>query len=243
MLTPTGLEKVRQIVGTSHEAAEFKTLVDSLRSAEHPRLRFCPDGHAIFPGLTRDFVCSECEYRGSRAVTFSEDTRFRIENDRLFHYSVGVAVFCKFDGDDEDRLVLLRRAIHPVGAFTIPSGHWDVGEDPRVSAEKEVREETGLDPKSLEWPSGPENETLEEGCRSGSDWHIWHFYRCRAKKESADLKLRTDESGVTHRTGENDMIGWIPVSQAQAGLFWMTRPAGYFLARAWGINLRHVLPR
>ena len=242
MLTTAGLAKVVRIVGTSHETAEFKALLESLHSAEHPRVRFCPEGHKIFPGLTRDFACDECGYKGTRAVTFSKDTRFRIENSRLYHFSVGVAVFCLFDGDTEDRLVLLRRATHPVGAFTIPSGHWDRGEDPRTSAEKEVEEETGLEPESLDWPAIPDQDTLEEGCRSGSDWHIWHFYLCRAKKEQADLALPADKNRGTHRTGENDMIGWIPVSQAKAGLFWLTRPAGHFLSREWG-ELRHVLPR
>jgi ADP-ribose pyrophosphatase YjhB (NUDIX family) len=192
--------------------------------------------------LSRTFVC-ECGYKGDRAVTFSEETRFRIENGQLFHYSVGVAVFCRFDGDEEDRLVLLRRATHPVGAFTIPSGHWDVGEAPRASAEKEVKEETGLKPESLAWPEKPENGILEEGCRSGSDLHIWHFYHCLAKKEDADLKLPADKSGSTHRTGEADMIGWIPVSQVKAGLFWLTRPAGHFLGKALDSRLLHVLPR
>jgi hypothetical protein len=52
MLTKAGVEKVAQMVGASHEDTRFKSLLNSLRSKGQPRIRFCPDGHAIDPGLS-----------------------------------------------------------------------------------------------------------------------------------------------------------------------------------------------
>ncbi len=248
MLTKTAMELIAQHVGASHEDAQFKNLMQSL-PPDQARIRFCPNGHELPPTTPRSFRCSQCEYEGDRAVTFTRETRFQIENGELFHYSVGAVVFCQFAREQEERVLLLRRAIHPVGAFTIPSGHWDVSEDVLAAAQREVTEETGLEPSALlPPPDGADllsivssEELVEEECRSGSNFHFWHFYRCEARPKAAHLKLRGDKR--EGRTGENDMIGWIPVSQITAGLFWLTKPAGHFLAKILDTRMLHVLPR
>lgn len=239
MLTKAAMELIQQTVGTSHEDAQFVRLLQTL-PPDHPRIRFCPNGHGLAPDKPRTFACSSCGYEGDRAVTFSADTRFRIKDGDLFHYSVGAAVFCRFQGEQEDRVVLLRRATHPVGAFTVPSGRWDAGEEALVAAQREVTEETGLK-STFQWDPVSEAELIQEGCRSGSNFHLWHFYRCHARPEAADLILAGDDGGT--RTGEADMIGWVPISQVSAGLFWLTRPAGHFLGKVLGTRIRHVLPQ
>lgn len=47
---------------------------------------------------------------------------------------------------DDDRIVLLRRAINPgYGKWVFPGGYVDRGEEVRAAAVREAREETGLD--------------------------------------------------------------------------------------------------
>jgi 8-oxo-dGTP diphosphatase len=56
---------------------------------------------------------------------------------------VGVGVVVR---DDEGRLLLVRRAGAPArGLWSLPAGFVDAGEDPRVAAAREAREETGLE--------------------------------------------------------------------------------------------------
>jgi ADP-ribose pyrophosphatase YjhB (NUDIX family) len=45
---------------------------------------------------------------------------------------------------DDDGLLLIRRAIPPVGKLAVPGGYIDYGEDWRTAAARECREETGL---------------------------------------------------------------------------------------------------
>lgn len=60
------------------------------------------------------------------------------------HYTdpkVGVGVLVM----EEGRLLLVRRAIEPErGKWSLPAGFVDQGEDPRVTAEREALEETGV---------------------------------------------------------------------------------------------------
>lgn len=185
-----------------------------------------------------------CGYAGRRVLGFQPDLRFNIVDGRLYHYGVGTAVFCQFGEEDEDRVLLLRRATHPVGAFTIPSGHWDTTDQfPFEGAAREVEEEAGLRlPRWRGWrrASGRE-ELVEEGCGRHADLHYWNFYTARCSPEIAPLALVTNVAdGVI---GESDMIGWVPVSQVSADLLRLTKPAGYFLSRVLGVELRNVLER
>lgn len=54
--------------------------------------------------------------------------------------AVGVAVF------HDDQLLLVRRVMEPYrGRWSLPGGHLDLGEDPRVAAAREAREEAGVE--------------------------------------------------------------------------------------------------
>jgi ADP-ribose pyrophosphatase YjhB (NUDIX family) len=236
---PEIIRSVVPIVGLSHS--------DGKLAADR---RFCPECGQESLGETSvmGFTCSAagCDYSGPRALSFRKNARFRIDEKAgaLYHYSVGAAVFSRFHEEEEDRILLLRRATHPVGAFTIPSGHWDVDDDrPQEAAEREVTEETGLESHMLgDWKLVSEpDELVEEGCRRGCDLHHWHFYQTRCGPDQARLRLPTDVARCV--IGESDMIGWIPVSQVRDGMFKLTKPAAHFLARIIDIRVRHALER
>lgn len=54
--------------------------------------------------------------------------------------AVGVAVF------RDDKLLLVRRRMNPGrGRWALPGGYLDAGEDPRVTAAREAKEEAGVD--------------------------------------------------------------------------------------------------
>jgi len=227
-------EVARTWVGYSHE--------DERASRD---FRFCPScGGELDRNQEMGFTCPSeaCGYRGARSLTFRKDARFEIRDGRLYHYSVGAAVFCRFHEEQQDRVLLLRRATYPVGAFTVPSGHWDVPDlRPLEAAKRELHEETGLESVSAWELVSEANELLEEGCRRGCDFHYWHFYRCSCLPQEADLTLPVDRRRTV--IGESDMIGWIPVSQVIAGRFQLTKPAGHFLGKILDAEIPNVLER
>ncbi|PJF39964.1 MAG: NUDIX hydrolase [Phototrophicales bacterium] len=71
-------------------------------------------------------VCPECEY-----IVF-------------FEPKVAVVVFLLRNNDAE--LLLVKRGMNPgKGRWALPAGFVDAGEDPKIAAIREVKEETGLD--------------------------------------------------------------------------------------------------
>ncbi len=60
------------------------------------------------------------------------------------YIGVGVAVFLEKDGKI---LLLKRKKAHGEGSWCLPGGSMEIGEDFKKSAERETKEETGLDVK------------------------------------------------------------------------------------------------
>jgi len=87
--------------------------------------------------------CPEC---GKATVKIDDDGRERdaCPDGHFVQYArtkigVGALVF------RDERVLLVERAIHPVGIWTLPSGHIEQGEPVDVAIVREVQEETGLD--------------------------------------------------------------------------------------------------
>ncbi|NQV00584.1 MAG: NUDIX hydrolase, partial [Parcubacteria group bacterium] len=77
----------------------------------------------------------------------------------------------------DEKLLLIERKKQPFG-FAPPAGHLDEDNSFEHSAERELKEEVGLDSKSI--------ELLVEGrkenpCRrEGGSWHYWKIYKIEA---------------------------------------------------------------
>jgi ADP-ribose pyrophosphatase YjhB (NUDIX family) len=95
-----------------------------------PPYRFCPacgaalDSRVLKPGDPARLVCTACEY--------------------IFYLDPKIAVGAIVRGDD-DRVLLLRRAIEPgYGKWVFPGGYVDRGEHLHAAALREAHEECGL---------------------------------------------------------------------------------------------------
>lgn len=80
---------------------------------------------------------------------------------------------------EDGRVVLVRQWRQPLGQFTLelPSGAVDAGEDPRESAGRELREETGYRAESLEPLTSVYTST-------GRSTEVCHLFYCRAIKDA-----------------------------------------------------------
>lgn len=225
------LARVRDTVGASHTERKVTE-----------RTRFCPvDGLRI--SSDNPIQCPHCGYRGDRALTFDPSLCFEIEDWRLRHWSVGAVILCRFRHEPEDRVLLLRRTTYPVGLWTVPSGHLDVGDSsPLLAAQREVAEETCLPVTHGTWVPVAEEELLEEGCRRGSDQHVWHFYRWQCDPRDAEPRLPVGDAGEGG-IGEADALAWVRVSEILAQRFPLTPPAAHFLGRLLGATLEPSLDK
>jgi len=97
-------------------------------------------------------------------------------DDREMHYSVGILLKCK------DKYFLMERRNPPPG-FACPAGHIDKGEEePKKSALRELKEETGIEAEDLEFIC--EEEISWNYCRSATV-HYWYLFRLEVKSEKA----------------------------------------------------------
>lgn len=158
-----------------------------------------------------------------RAFIFDPKVPWEFRPDgELRHFSVGAILWRSLGG--EPRYCLLRRTTYPIGYYTIPAGHVDVGEEPLTSVLRETYEETGLAVIRAEVLYA--NEEISDACRRGANYHVWHLYRCEC-------------IGEPHLSDEGDVIGWYTRAEILDNLP-LTRPAAHFLGRYFGAEPRIV---
>jgi 8-oxo-dGTP pyrophosphatase MutT (NUDIX family) len=121
------------------------------------------------------------------------------------HFTASAIVF-----DDHDRVLLVHH--NKLGMWLYPGGHIDPNEDPAQAAIREVREETGIDVKTItrtrfDHPaviSHPTPFAIMEmpviDAKVGPHHHIDMVYVCRA--------TTTD---LTHLPAEVSDCSWVPV--------------------------------
>ena len=103
------------------------------------------------------------------------------------HYSAGIMVECN------GRYLLMDR-INPPPGFACPAGHVDEGESPKVSAIRELEEETGIKVQDVEFVC--EEEIPWNYCKSATV-HYWYLYKISVN--SQEVNLDKDEASI---------IGW-----------------------------------
>lgn len=113
---------------------------------------------------------------------------------REMHYSAGIMVEC-------NGKYLLMDRINPPPGFACPAGHIDEGEDPKDSAIRELREETGIKVKDLEFIC--EEEIPWNYCKSVAV-HYWYLYKTSVNSEEVRIEKEEAKS-----------LGWFSVGEIE----------------------------
>lgn len=92
---------------------------------------------------------------------------------REMHYSVGILI--EYNGK-----YLLMDRVNPPPGFACPAGHINEGEDPKVSALRELEEETGIKINDIEFVC--EEEISWNYCKSATV-HYWYLYKVSVTSE------------------------------------------------------------
>ena len=142
------------------------------------------------------YSCTNCKAVEPRAIIIDPKISSWIDEDNEYcHKSVGVFIFNR-----NSEFLMFKLNKFPFG-WTIPAGHVDDREVTKDAAQREAKEETGLEVTNLKHIS-----TLRidrDGCRRGSDRHYWDVY-C----------VRTDDSEVTIDSNEGSEFAWLTLDQA-----------------------------
>jgi ADP-ribose pyrophosphatase YjhB (NUDIX family) len=211
------LAKIRRTVGDRSDQGKVKqTLV------------FCiEDGERLPDAKFWQVRYTHGDHTHDRAFVFYPTTKWEFRDDgELRHFSVGAILWRQYDDERERRYCLFRRRTHPIGYYTIPAGHLEMGEDPQVAALREAYEETQLGVLSAELLY---EEEVRDECRRGADYHFWHLYLCQC-------------TGEPRMSDEGDVIGWFTRDEI-TGELPLTRPTGYFLGQLFGETPRNARER
>ncbi|MDI5967820.1 NUDIX hydrolase [Streptomyces sp. SL13] len=150
----------------------------------------------------RKCVCHACGERADRAVIIDPGISWWLgRNGEYWHESSGV-----FVRDALHRFLFFQRRAFPF-AMTVPAGHVDRGESPAAAAVRELGEEVGIPGAGVRHIAS--DPLLGDGCRRGSDAHLWHAYLLEVaaapevtvnEEGGAPVWLTLDEARSRHLT-------------------------------------------
>lgn len=149
--------------------------------------------HTYCPGCLRDgtirsqrphgklvYRCTACAYVGPRALVIDPAINWWIDDQREYwHETAGV-----FAHNGEGKFLFFERMAYPFG-LTPPAGHVDRGENPAVSARRELREETTVGLPARAFRLLATDDIRGDQCRRGADIHRWHSFVCTIPKGMA----------------------------------------------------------
>ncbi len=206
------LSKIRQIVGDNSEQKKVKEIMNCYHLKD--ALIFCiEDGELLLYAASRQIDYKHKDHTNNRAFIFSPTTKWDFaEHGELRHYTVGAILWRKYG--NEKQYCLFRRRTHPIGYYTIPAGHLEMGEEPEEAVLREIYEETKLKILSIEYLL---QEELRDECRQGADYHLWYLYLCQC-------------DGEPQISEEADIIRWFTREEIINDLK-LTKPTGYFLGK------------
>ncbi len=193
---------------------------------------FCiEDGEPIPRGSWRPDWFEHEGHGNQRAFLFDPTMKWEFRQDgEVRHFSAGAILWRPEPGGD--RYCLFRRRRYPVGYYTIPAGHIEMGEEPQESALREAYEEVQLGVVSVEPLGGlqaPEGLELYDQCRRGCDYHVWYAYLCQCVGEP-----RLSEEG--------DVLGWYTRQEIIEELK-LNKATGTFFTQLFGEEPRSIRSR
>jgi 8-oxo-dGTP pyrophosphatase MutT (NUDIX family) len=115
------------------------------------------------------YACPTCGLEDDKSLYWGAGKEWIAEDGELWHDTAAVVV-----RDRAGRVLLYERTEYPIGHFTVPAGHIDIGETPKAAAARELEEEAGLQARDLK--HAITLDFTDASCSAGSDAHRWHVY-------------------------------------------------------------------
>jgi 8-oxo-dGTP pyrophosphatase MutT (NUDIX family) len=183
---------------------------------DNKRHRYCQNCysenvHDEWVNGRREYKCDDCHNKYDRLIDIDPQLVWWVDRETKEFCHESVAIFVS---NPRKQILIIERTIYPY-AFTIPSGHLEVGEIPEEAAKRELKEESNIDAKKLELFK--ELDIDFDLCLKGADVHWWHVYKYFQKR---DMEIIVDPE-----EGKNPK--WMSIDEALRHK--LTPPVKYLL--------------
>ena len=144
------------------------------------------------------FYCHNCHQTNLRALIIDPKVSWWTDVSGEYWHEVAGVFTAKPDGT----FLFFDRLKYPLGG-TIPAGHCDIGEERIVTAQRELREETGIIASRLT-PIAIDDVWGDE-CRRGADVHRWHSFVAKVPQRTK-VKIGDEGTGPVWLTLEQALL-------------------------------------